>query len=55
MVHIGVGLNVRTLDMGTCKWLDGVSQSLPALHTISGCDSVSTVNGKRKTRWLNTV
>ena len=46
MVHIGVGSNVIILDMGTSKRLDGVLESLPALDAISGCDSVSAVNGK---------
>ena len=48
MVHIGVGSNVRILDMRTSKWSDGVLESLPALRVISGWNSVSTVNGKGK-------
>ena len=50
MIHIGVGSNVRILDIGTSKWSDGVLESLPALHAISGCDSVSAVNGKRQAK-----
>ena len=46
MVHTGVGSHVRILDMGLI--LDGVLETLPALHVISGCDSVSAVNGKGK-------
>ena len=53
MVHIGVGSNVRILDLGTSRWLDGVLESLPALHAISGCDSVSTVNGQGKVLWVS--
>ena len=45
----------RVLDMGTSKWSDGVLESLPALHAISGCDSVSAVNGKGKAKCLSTV
>ena len=41
--------------MGTSKWSDGVLESLPALHAISGCDSVSAVNGKGKAKCLSTV
>ena len=52
MIHIGVGSNVRILDIGTSKWSDGVLESLPALHAISGCDSVSAVNGKRQAKWV---
>ena len=55
MVHIGVGSNVRTLDMGTSKCSDGILEVLPALDVISGCDSVSAVNGEGKTKWLSTV
>ena len=55
MVHIGVGSNARILDMGTSKCSDGVLESIPALHHISGCDSVSAVNGKGKAKWLSTV
>ena len=40
MVHVGAGSNMRLLDMRTSKWSDGVLESLPALHVISGCDSV---------------
>ena len=53
MVHTGVGSHVRILDMGLI--LDGVLETLPALHVISGCDSVSAVNGKGKAKWLSTV
>ena len=55
MVHIGVGSNVRILDMGTSKWSDCVLESFPALHSVSGCNSVSAVNGKGKAKWLSTV
>ena len=55
MVHIGVSSNVRFLDMGTSKWSDGVLESFPALHVISGCDSVSAFKGKGKEKWLSTV
>ena len=55
MVHIGVGSNVRILDLGTSKWSFGVLESLPALQAISGCDSINTVNGKEKAKWLSTV
>ena len=41
--------------MRTSLWSDGVLESLPALHTISGCDVVIIVNKKRTTKWLNTV
>ena len=37
MVHIGVGSNMRILVMGTSKSSDGVLETLPALHAISGC------------------
>ena len=50
MVHIGVGSNVRILDLGTSKWSFGVLESLPALQAISGCDSINTVNGKEKAK-----
>ena len=50
MIHIGVGSNVRILDIGTSKWSDGVLESLPALYASSGCDSVSAVNGKRQAK-----
>ena len=48
MVHICVSSNVRIFNLGTSKWSVGVLESLPALHAISGCDSVNTVNGKGK-------
>ena len=41
--------------MGTSKWSDGVLESLPAMHAISSCDSVSAVNGKGKAKWLSTI
>ena len=41
--------------MGTSKWSDGILKSLPALHGISGCDSVSAVYGKGKEKCLSTV
>ena len=53
MVHTGVGSHVRILDMGLI--LDDVLETLPALHVISGCDSVSAVNGKGKAKWLSTA
>ena len=53
MVRIGVGSNMRILDIGTSKWSDGVLESLPALRAISGWDSVSA--GKGKAKWLSTV
>ena len=43
MVHIGVGSNMRILDIGTSKWSDGVLESLPVLHVISDCGYVSEV------------
>ena len=48
MIHIGVGSNVRILDIGTSEWSDGVLESLPALY--AGWDSVSAVNGKRQAK-----
>ena len=55
MVDIGVGSNVRYFDIGTSKWSGSILESLPALHAISDCDSVSAVNGKGKAKWLSTV
>ena len=55
MVHIGISSNVRILDMGTSKWSDCVLESLPALYSVSGCNSVSAANGKGKAKWLSTV
>ena len=55
MIHIGVGSNVRILDIGTSKWSDGVLESLPNMNVFSGCDSVSAVNWKGQAKWLSTV
>ena len=40
---------------GNHKWSDSVLESLPVLHAIWGCNSVSAVNGKVKEKWLSTV
>ena len=34
---------------------NSILESLLALHAISGCNSVSAVNGKGKAKWLSTV
>ena len=35
--------------------MDGILESLPALNAISGCNSVSAVNGKWKAKWSSTA
>ena len=37
------------------NWEEDILKSLPSLHTISGCDSVSAVNGIGKAKWLKTI
>ena len=54
IVQIGCGVNLRVLDVGNNEWED-VLKSLPSLHAISGCDSVSAVNGIGKGKWLKTI
>ena len=55
MVRIGVGSNMGIFDTGTSKCSDGILESLPALHAISGCNSVSAVNGKGEAKWLSSI
>ena len=40
-------LNPISLDID-----DTVKLALPALHAISGCDSVSSLNGTGKSKWM---
>ena len=54
-VQIGTGSNVKIVDMGNTDWQSELLQALPSLHTISGCDSVSAVNGIGKAKWLSTL
>ena len=55
IVQIGSGVNLRVLDVGNNEWEEDLLKSLPSLHTISRCDSVSAVNGIGKAKWLKTI
>ena len=55
IVQIGCSVNLRVLDVGNNEWEEDVLKSLPSLNAISGCDSVSAVNGIGKGKWFNTI
>ena len=44
-VQLGTGSNVRITDVGNVDWQSELVETLPLLHAISGCDSVSAFNG----------
>ena len=55
IVQIGTGRNKRLLYIPGNTLDVELIQALPLLHAISGCDSVSAVDGMSKTKWLSTV
>ena len=54
-LQIGSGSNLRILDIGNNDLEEGLLKSLPSLHALSGCDSVTAINGIGKGKWLKTV
>ena len=55
LLRIGSGSNLRILDNGNNDLEEDLSKSLPSLHELSGCDSVSAINGIGKGKWLKTA
>ena len=55
LLQIGSGSNLRILDIGNNDLEEDLLKSLPSLHVLSGCDSVSAINGIGKEKWLKTV
>lgn len=51
-VQIGTGSNVRVLDPASLDVNHETKLALPALHAISGCDSVSAFHGIGKAKWV---
>ena len=54
-LQIGSGSNLRILDVGNNELEDDLVKGLPSLHALSGCDSVSAINGIGKGKWLKTI
>jgi len=54
-LQIGSGSNLRILDIRNNDLEEDLLKSLPSLHALSGCDSVSAVNGIGKGKWLKTI
>ena len=52
LVRIGTGNNVRYLNPISLDVHDTVKLTLPALHAISGCDSLGSLNGIGKSKWM---
>ena len=55
LLQVGSGSNLRILDIGNNDLEEDLLKSLPSLHALSGCDSVSAINGIGKGKWLKTV
>ena len=55
LLQIASGSNLRILDIGNNDLEEYLLKSLPSLHALSGCDSVSAINGNGKGKWLKTV
>ena len=55
VLQIGSGANLRILDIGNNDLEEDLLKSLPSLHALSGCDSVSAINGIGKGKWLKTI
>ena len=45
LLQIGIGSNLQILDIGNNDLEEDLLKSLPSLHALSGCDSVSGING----------
>ena len=54
-LQIGSGSNLRILDIGNNVLEEDLLKSLPSLHALSGCDSVSAINGFGKGKLLKTL
>ena len=54
-VQLGIGSNVKIVDVGNTDWQSELDEALPSLHAISGCDSVNACNGIGKAKWLSTL
>ena len=55
LLQIGSGSNLRILDIGNNDLEEDLLKSLASLQALSVCDSVSTINGTGKGKWLKTV
>ena len=53
--QIGSVNNFWVIDVKNHTWSDSVIQSLPSLHPISGCDTVSAFYGIEKATWLSKI
>ena len=49
-VQLGTGSNVRITDVDNVDWQSELVETLPLLHAISDCDSVSAFNGIGKAK-----
>ena len=54
-LQIVSGSNLRIMDIGNNDLEEDLLKSVPSLHALSGCDSVSAINGIGKGKWLKTV
>lgn len=52
ILRIGSGSHSRIFDIGKNTLKENVAKSLPSLHALSGCDSVSFTKGIGKKTWL---
>ena len=55
LLQIDSGSNFRILDIGNNDLEEDLLKRLSSLHALSGCDSVSAINGIGKGKWLKTV
>ena len=55
LLQIGIGFNLQILDIGNNDLEEDLLKTLPSLQELSGCDSVSAINGIGKGKWLKTV
>lgn len=53
ILEIGTGSNLEILDISTHTLSKSLTDALPALHAISGCDSISCFNGAGKAKCLS--
>lgn len=54
-VQLGGGSNVKILDAGNIEWQSELTEALPLLYFISGCDYVSALNMVGKWKGLSTL
>ena len=54
-VEIGSGSKAKIFDIRSNTLLSSVSETLPSVHALSGCDSTSSFTGNGKGKALNTI